>query len=90
MKVSEAKKERISEQILALLYSQSPQALFTSEIAQELARDEEFIRTLLLTLKSKKLTVQINKNPKGVPYIRRARWRMSDEAYKFYKSQQTP
>ena len=55
MKISEEKREKISEQILALLYSSSPRPLFTSKIAQEIARDEEFVKRLLIDLKKKKL-----------------------------------
>lgn len=85
MKISEEKREKISEQILALLYSSSPRPLFTSKIAQEIARDEEFVKRLLIDLKKKKLVNNIKKNSKGVPYTRRIRWVLSDEAYKSYK-----
>jgi len=37
MKISKEKKEKISEQILAFLYSINPKPSFTSHIAQELA-----------------------------------------------------
>ena len=88
MKISEKKKEKISEQILAFLYSISPKLLFTSEIAQEIARDEEFVKMLLLGLNKKNLVVEIKKNPKGIPYIRRSRWKISDAAYRAYKIHQ--
>ena len=88
MKISLIKQEKISEQILALLYSKSPQSLFTSQIAQELARDEEFIKKLLLSLKNKKLIDEIKKNPKGKSYIRRSRWKLSDSTYLAYKNHQ--
>ena len=48
MKISEEKKEKISEQILAVLYSLNPQAIFTSNIAKEVARDEEFTKKILI------------------------------------------
>ena len=88
MKISEAKKEKISEQILAVLYSSFPKLLFTSKIAAEIARDEEFIKRLLNNLKKKNLIVEIKKNHKGVDYIRRSRWKLGDEAYKAYKEYQ--
>ena len=44
MKISEQKIEKISEQILATLYSVSPKSLFTSYIAKEIARDEESLK----------------------------------------------
>ena len=88
MKISEGKKEKISEQILALLYSVSPKLLFTSHIGQEIARDEEFVKRLLLELKKKNLVVEITKNPQGVSYIKRSRWKMSDAAYQIYNKHQ--
>ena len=88
MKISQEKKEKISEQILALLYSMNPKPLFTLHIANEIVRDEEFIKKLLLELKNKKLVVEIKKNPQGVPYIRRSRWKLSGAAYNIYKTNQ--
>jgi len=88
MKISEQKKEKIYEQILALLYSVSPKPLFTLNIAQEIARDEEFVKSLLLELKKKELLIEIKKNPKGFPYLKRSRWKLSDSAYQAYKTHQ--
>ena len=88
MKISEKKREKISEQILAFLYSVSPKLLFTSQIAQEIARDEEFIKKLLLELNKKNLVVEITKNPKGVSYLKRLRWKISDVAYQAYNKYQ--
>jgi len=88
MKISQKKREKIYEQVLATLFSKSPQALFTSQIAQEIARDEEFIKKILLELKQKRLVIEIKKNSKGIQYIRRSRWRMSNEAYTVYRRHQ--
>jgi hypothetical protein len=88
MKISEQKKEKISEQILALLYQKNPQPLFTSHIAQELARDEEFIKKLLIDLKHKSLVIEIKKNPKGIIYLRRSRWKLAQSTYQAYSSHQ--
>ena len=88
MKISYKKKEKIYEQILAVLYSINPKSIFTSYIAKEIARDEEFTKKLLQELKNKKLILEIKKNPKGVCYTRRARWKLSDEAYNSYKKYQ--
>ena len=89
MKISKEKREKILEQILALLYSVTPRSIFTSHIAQEIARDEEFIKNLLLELKNKKLVIDIKKNPKGIPYIRRIKWKLSDATYQAYKHHQS-
>ena len=66
MKVSLEKREKISEQILAFLYSISPQLVFTSHIANELARDEEFTKNLLLELKKKGLILEVKKVQQAV------------------------
>ena len=88
MRISEQKKEKIYEQILALLYSVSPKPLFTLNVAQEIARDEEFIKSLLLNLKKRNLVIEIKKNPKGLSYSKRSRWKLSDSAYEAYKNHQ--
>ncbi len=88
MRISQQKKDKICEQILALLYSKSPKALFTAEISREIARDEEFVKDLLISLKQKELVVQIKQNPDGKKYKRRIRWRMSNKAYEAYKQHQ--
>jgi predicted transcriptional regulator len=92
MKLSKEKKEKISEQILSLLYHSFPKQLFTSEIAKEIARDEEFIKNLLLDLKDKNLVIALKKNEKGLDFIRRIRWQLTSPAYQAYhqKAQQQP
>lgn len=88
MKISDKKKEKISEQILAFLYSNNPKSFFTSHIAQEIARDEEFTKLLLINLKKKKLVIEIKKNSKGIDYLRRLRWKLSESSYNLYKKYQ--
>jgi DNA-binding IscR family transcriptional regulator len=86
--ISNTKKEKISEQILHHLFSISPEAHFTNKIAQEIARDEEFTKTLLQDLKKKNLVNEVNKSPKGGNYIRRQRWRISPSAFEAYSKHQ--
>jgi predicted transcriptional regulator with HTH domain len=88
MKLSVGKKEKISEQIVAFLYSLAPKATYTSHIANEIARDEEFVKVLLEDLRKKGLVVEIKKNSEGKAYSRRIRWRISDKAYTIYKQKQ--
>ena len=88
MEISEKNKQKISEQILAYLYSINPRAVFTVQIAQELARDEEFVKQLLINLKEKGFVTDINKNPKGTTYLKRIRRKLSDNAYSAYKLSQ--
>jgi len=85
--LSEDKKQKISEQILSVLYEKFPKPLFTSNIAQEIVRDEEFTKTLLQDLKQKELIIPINKNPAGKEYSRRIRWRLSNKAHQAYSKQ---
>jgi len=87
-KISKQKIEKIYEQILFYLYSIFPKQLFTSDIAKELARDEEFIKDLLKDLEKKELVVKIDKNSQGFQYSRRLRWRISNKAYNTYKKYQ--
>jgi predicted transcriptional regulator with HTH domain len=88
MYISKEKKEKISEQILAYLYSVNPKPLFTFSIAREIARDEEFVKRLLLELKKNNLIIEIKKNPKGKEYIRRSRWKLTEGVYILYKNKQ--
>ena len=87
-KISQQKIEKIYEQILFYLYSTFPKQLFTSDIARELARDEEFIKQLLKELEKKELVIKIDKNPQGFQYSRRLRWRISNKAHNIYKKHQ--
>lgn len=88
MKISGIKQEKISEQILAFLYASSPKSVFTSHIAKEIARDEEFTKRILLSLKRKRLVIEISKNFKGQDYKLRRRWKISDNAYRAYSAHQ--
>jgi predicted transcriptional regulator with HTH domain len=86
MRISDKKKEKICEQILFYLYSINPQPVFTIQIANEIARDEEFTKGLLISLKKKGLVLEIKKNPAGVDYLKRARWKLSNKTYYSYKN----
>lgn len=86
--ISNEKKEKIQEQILFYLYSIFPKQEFISAISKELARDEEFIKELMFVLLQKQLVVKIDKNPKGILYTKRLRWRLSNKAHEAYKTHQ--
>lgn len=86
MRLSKEKRDKISEQILAHLYHSFPQQLFTASIAKELARDEEFIKVLLLELQGKGLVTAIKKNTQGIPFILRIKWQLSPKAYSAYSN----
>ena len=84
--ISKVKEERIKEMILQYLFQQSPKALFTYHVARELARDEEYMKNLLLQLEAKDLIVSVKKNSRGKEYSRRIRWRLSNKVYEAYKT----
>ncbi|MDO8468058.1 MAG: hypothetical protein Q7S56_03890 [Nanoarchaeota archaeon] len=88
MRISKAKQDKISEQILALLFTSNLRPLFTSQISHEIARDEEFVKKILFNLKKKGLVNEVTKNPKGVSYLKRSRWQLSDLTYSAYKQRQ--
>jgi len=87
-RISQQKIEKISEQVIYYLYSIFPKQIFTSDIAKELARDEEFMKKILINLEKKGLVIKINKNPQGLQYSKRLRWRISNKAYNIYKNNQ--
>lgn len=87
-RISNEKKQKIEEQILYYLFSVFPKQIFTSDVARELARDEEFIKSLLLDLEKKGLVVKINQNSSGLKYLRRLRWRISNKAHEIYSKHQ--
>lgn len=87
-RISEEKIKKIEEQTLYYLYSIFPKQVFTSDIAKELARDEEFMKTRLINLNKKGLIIKIDKNAEGIKYERRLRWRISSKAHSAYKEMQ--
>jgi len=88
MRISKEKRDKISEQILAVLFNNSPNSIFTSKIAENIARDEEFTKQLLKELWQNNLVVPIKKNSKGLAFTRRIKWRLSNQAYAAYKLHQ--
>lgn len=86
--ISSKTKQRISEQILAYLFTSSPEPKYTSDVARELARDEEFMKFLLHDLEKKKLVIKITKNAEGLDFTRRQRWRLSNTTYEAYSRMQ--
>lgn len=87
--ISQKKKDKISEQILHYLFSLSPEAVFTNRIAQEIARDEEFTKILLLRMKNKGMLSEVVKSPQGIDYKKRQRWCLSKKAFEAYSGYQS-
>ncbi len=87
-RISEEKRKKISEQILFHLYTVFPKQIFTSDVAKEVARDEEFAKTILLEMEKKGLIVKVDRNPDGIKYELRLRWRISNKAQVAYSQMQ--
>ena len=83
-KISKEKEEKIMANLVAHLFSRSPEALFTSDISKLEGRDEEFIKRLLSNLEKKGLVIKVTKNKNGTDYLKRQRWRLSNQAYQAY------
>ncbi|MGV8151825.1 MAG: hypothetical protein ACP5OG_01995 [Candidatus Nanoarchaeia archaeon] len=86
MKISQEKRNKISEQIMLYLYTSFPNQPFTAEVAEEIARDEEFVKRILFDLKERGLVVSIRKNKNGEAFSRRIKWTLTEKVYEIYKS----
>ena len=75
-KISKKKISRIKLQILSLLSKQYPKKFYTAQIAEFLARDEEFTKKILISLKKEGLVEAIREDDKGNFYTRRIKWKM--------------
>jgi predicted transcriptional regulator with HTH domain len=84
--ISKEKIKKIEEQIIFYLFSIFPKSSFTSEISSEIARDEEFIKKLLINLNKNGLIIKIDKNSNGIKYERRIRWRLSNKTQQIYSN----
>ena len=85
MRLSEDKINRIKEEILSTMFRNSPKALFASDIAHNIIRDEEFTKKLLLELEEKNLISRVSKNNHGIDYTKRMRWRLTSPVYQAYE-----
>ena len=87
-RISDKNIEKIKNEILYLLYESKLNGLFTKKIADELARDDEFVLRLLNGLEKDKIVKTVNSHLKS-NFIRRKKWVMTEEAYKKYKELNT-
>lgn len=85
-RLSKEKTQKIKEEILSIIYHNSPKAMFTNSIAQELIRDEEFTKRLLLELKREGLVNEIKKSKEGYEYCKWRRWKLSQKTQEAYKN----
>lgn len=85
MRISKEKIDKIKEEVLSVLFRNSPKAMFTAEVANNMARDEEFIKRLLLEMEESKLLAAVKKNANGINYTRRMRWRLTTATFQAYQ-----
>ena len=85
MRISKDKIDRIKEEILSAIFRNSPTALFSSEVAHHIIRDEEFTKKLLLELEEKNLIARVSKNNDGIDYTKRMKWRLTTPVYQAYE-----
>ena len=84
-KISDKKIQKLKELILSVLYENHLVPYYTSQIAEELIRDEEFTLRLLLELKKEGFAKEINKNTEGKSYLARKKWVLNDKIYNQYR-----
>ncbi|MCG2717321.1 MAG: hypothetical protein L6408_00600, partial [Nanoarchaeota archaeon] len=80
-KISEKKVEKIKENILSVLFDAGMRGMFTKQIGDEIARNDEFVLRLLKELEKQKIIKQMNKTKKGTTFIRRKQWTLTNKAY---------
>ncbi len=84
-KISDKKVQRIKEEVLLLLYNNPAKPLFTSQIADEMIRDEEFILRLLKELNKEGFIDEIKRNSNGKNFLSRRKWTLKSNVYSQYK-----
>jgi len=84
--ISKKKVEKIKEEILSVLFEAGLRGMFTKQISDEIARNDEFVLKLLLELEKQNVIKQIRNTKKGTQFIRRKQWTMTDKAYETYKT----
>lgn len=84
-KIGEKKIKKIKEEILALLYENPINSLFTSDIAEEIIRDEEFTLRILKDLHNDGFINEIKTNQIGKEFLARRKWSLKPSVYSQYK-----
>lgn len=78
MKITKRREEKYIEQIIKILdKSESP--MWTKEIAEEMGRDDEMVKRLLLKLSDEGKVIKIKQKKPTVEYFRRKKWMLNTE-----------
>ena len=83
-RISEANFKRIAESALGVLYEKFPLPLSTTQVAAELARDNEFVLKVMLFLEKKGYAVRVGKGKLG-DLSRTVKWKISKQARETYE-----
>lgn len=78
-------KERIKEEILRILFENSPKPIYTNKLAEIVLRDDEFTLTLLTELEKQGFVKKVKKNKHGVDFTARKPWVLEPKIYIAYK-----
>ena len=79
-KISKANQEVIKNNILRILFDESPRAISATKISKNEARDKQFILKILRELEKSKIVRNSTKK-----FVKKSYWVMTNEAYKKYK-----
>ena len=71
----------LKEDILSILYERPLVPLFTYKVAQELRRDNEFTKKLLLMLQKEGLVEEIDQGSNG-KFLARRKWKIPNQILK--------
>ena len=86
VRLSERTIKLLKEDILAILYERPLVPLFTYRISQELRRDNEFTKKLLLLLKKDGFVEEIAQGKKG-NFLARRKWKIPNQILKSMREQ---
>ena len=80
VRLSDWTKDRLKEDILAVLYEYYPKAIATSRIAYEIRRDKEFVKRLLLDMQ-KAGFVDVFRKGKSGEFRRCYKWKLPKDVF---------
>ena len=85
VKLSEKTMKALKEDILSILYERPLIPLFTYKVAQELRRDNEFTKKLLMMLQKEGLVEEIDQGNRG-KFLARRKWKIPQKVLEAMKT----
>ena len=83
-RISTRVKEKIKEEILRILFENTPKPLYTKQIADLILRNDEFTLTLLQELEAKNFVKRVKKTRQGTKFTARKQWFLEPKIYSAY------